>query len=546
MTRQTLAQQVTAGQSCRLDMQRSDWLAQAFRTEALSGLKLATQGRLVSLAVIAVLLVWLVPTPGLYYFEALLLIFVGLGIIHYWFSRSHLGQSWQDYVFVVLDFALLTFAVFVPNPLALVSQPPQMALRTDPIVYYFLLIAARALSYSPRLMLWAGLTSGLCWSAGVLWLLSLPDTLTQWQPSLRLPAARHLDPHFVNMDLWLQDLVLLLLVAWVLAAVVRRSRLLVVRQATVARERANLARYFSPNVLDEVTGSDAPLATVRKHEVAILFADIVGFTRLCETMPPEHVMAFLREFHARIEAQVFRFGGTLDKFIGDAVMASFGAPRPGAQDATSALRCARAILHAMAEWNRHREATGEVPIRIGIGLHYGPAVIGDVGSERCAAFAVIGDTTNTTSRLQTLTRHLQADIVASQTLLEAVYCETPQAEAELRGFADAGRQAIRGRQNAIHVWTLTAGSDHACLQGACPSNQREAKFPLETRLLGHELTGMRHQVPQHRTSFAHQWTHLQPMPHLCIAQVDPKGPNDQDVRCLHDHIPACTVRSQAD
>ena len=99
-----------------------------------------------------------------------------------------------------------------------------------------------------------------------------------------------------------------------------------------------------------------------------------------------------------------------------------------------------------------------MPIRIGIGIHYGPAVMGDVGSERCAAFAVIGDTTNTTSRLQSLTRSLQADIVASQTLLDAAQRETPDDQTLLDGFHDAGWQTIRGRQKAMHVRVLSLSS----------------------------------------------------------------------------------------
>jgi adenylate cyclase len=395
-----------------------------------------------------------------YYYEVLLGLFAILGVVHYVLRWKHFERFWLSYVFVALDFALLTFTLFVPNPLAIDKGPPQMALRHDPIVYYFLLIAAVAFSYSPSLMLWAGIAAAVSWSMGVLWLLSLPETFTTAAHAPHTRAAQriaaHLEPHFVDTDLWIQDLVLLLLVSGVLAFVVRRSRRLVVRQAEAARERANLARYFSPNVLDEVRGASGPLTTVRKHEVAILFADIVGFTRLCEIMAPENVMELLREYHARLEEQVFRFGGTLDKFIGDAVMASFGAPHPGLQDATDALRCARAMLHSVGEWNHERAALGAPPIRIGIGVHYGPAVMGDVGSARCAAFAVIGDTTNTTSRLQSLTRTLRADVVTSQALMAAVRREIPEAaEHECHGFADAGPQAIRGREKAIHVWTLT-------------------------------------------------------------------------------------------
>jgi adenylate cyclase len=196
------------------------------------------------------------------------------------------------------------------------------------------------------------------------------------------------------------------------------------------------------------------MTAVRKHEVAILFADIVGFTTLAETMPPEEVMELLRAYHSRMEAEVFRFGGTLDKFIGDAVMASFGAPRRGIRDATDGLRCAHAMLQSIEEWNRERDSRGEASIRIGIGLHYGPAVMGDVGSKRCAAFAVIGDTTNTTSRLQSLTRSLDTDMVVSHALVDAVRWEMPQAQDELTGLADLGPQPIRGRAQPLTVWGL--------------------------------------------------------------------------------------------
>jgi len=432
----------------------------AFRNETLSGLQLATRGRLVSLAVVAVLLFYLVHRPAVYYYHILIVILALLGIIQYGLSRKGV-RPWVIDGFIALDFFVLTFIIFSPNPLDTSSVPLQSRFRNDPIVYYFMLLSCVALNFSPRRMLLAGISAGLSWTAGAFWLLTLPGTSSPWNHPPNLTAEQdfveHLAPLFVDTHMWVQDLIILLLVSGVLALVVRRSRQLVIRQAEATRQRASLARYFSPNVLDEVMDSVGPL-TVRKYDVAILFADIVGFTSLCETMAPENVMELLRNYHTRLEAEVFRFGGTLDKFIGDAVMASFGAPRPGPQDATQSVRCARAMLTTMAAWNVQRELAGEVPLRIGIGIHYGPAVMGDVGSERCAAFAVIGDTTNTTSRLQSLTRSLQADIVASQTLLDAAQRETPDDQTLLDGFHDAGWQTIRGRQKAMHVRVLSLSS----------------------------------------------------------------------------------------
>lgn len=264
-----------------------------FRRETLSGLKLATIGRLVSLSVVAILLCFLMPIQFVYYYHILLVIFVLFGITQYVLMLKGLG-SWVVDVFIALDFALLTFTLFSPNPLDTSSIPLQFRLRHDPIVYYFLLLSSVAFSFSPRRMLWAGISAGLGWTAGVFWLMTLPGTVMPWNQTQHMTAEKfylmHLDPLFVDTDMWLQDLILLLLVSGILAMVVRRSRQLVIRQAEAMRHRASLARYFSPNVLDEVMDSVGPLDTVRKYDVAILFADIVGFTQLCETMPPEHVI----------------------------------------------------------------------------------------------------------------------------------------------------------------------------------------------------------------------------------------------------------------
>jgi adenylate cyclase len=451
----TNAQDITSPHAL---LPQPDSFQQVFRTEALAGLKLATLGRVVSLLVVGGLLLYIVPLPEVFYYELLLVIFLILGLGYYRLSSSRFSRAWLGYAFISLDYLLLTYTVFVPNPWAAHALPCPMTIRHGPIVYYFLLMAAIAFSYSPNHMLWAGLSSAASWSLGIAWLLAQPGTLTSLDMQASQSFADHvaiaLDPHYVDLDMAVQNGVLLLLIAGLLSVVVRRSRHLVIHQTEVVRERANLARYFSPNVLDEVASADGPLTAVRKHEVAILFADIVGFTTLAETMPPEEVMELLRAYHSRMEAEVFRFGGTLDKFIGDAVMASFGAPRRGAHDATDGLRCAHAMLAAIEAWNQERHRRRETPIRIGIGLHYGPAVMGDVGSERCAAFAVIGDTTNTTSRLQSLTRSLDTDMVVSHALVEAVCREMPGAQNELVGLSDLGPQPIRGRAQPLPVWGL--------------------------------------------------------------------------------------------
>src|SRR5262249_39187238 len=217
------------------------------------------------------------------------------------------------------------------------------------------------------------------------------------------------------------------------------------------RARGNLARYFSPKVVDTLAERDEPLGHVRRQAVGVLFADLVGFTTMAEAMTPEEVMAMLRAFHGRMEAEVFRHRGCLEKFIGDALLATFGVPDVGARDGTDALACAREMLAALASWNREREAAGQAPLRMGVGLHFGPVVLGDIGSERSMAFATVGDTINVASRLQSLTRDLHTTLVVSGALASRVRKEAAQLSL-LDGLTNRGPHALRGHHATVEVW----------------------------------------------------------------------------------------------
>jgi adenylate cyclase len=199
---------------------------------------------------------------------------------------------------------------------------------------------------------------------------------------------------------------------------------------------------------------DEPLGAVRRQTVAVLFVDIVGFTRMAELMPPETVVTMLRGFHDRMTAQIFACGGTVETYIGDAIFAVFGLPSETPQDPLNALRCAEGMIAALHGWNDERVREGEPPLDIGIGLNYGPAVIGDVGSKHSLSFTVIGDTVNTANRLQGLTRVLSTPVVIGDSVVTAVKM-LPRANGEdpLARLCDGGEQTLRGRAGAVRIWT---------------------------------------------------------------------------------------------
>ncbi len=220
------------------------------------------------------------------------------------------------------------------------------------------------------------------------------------------------------------------------------------------RARNNLSRYFSPNIVELLAAQDAPLGAVRRETVTVLFADIVGFTRMAEAMSPEAVMTMLREFHARMTARIFDCGGTIDKYVGDAIVAVFGVPTASADDAANALDCAERMLEALDSWNEERETRGETRLAIGIGLNCGPAVVGDVGSEHGMSFTVIGDTVNTTARLQALTRTFETSLVVGDSVVKAVQALHPEVAVRLvEHLDDRGEHTLRGRVVPVHLWT---------------------------------------------------------------------------------------------
>jgi adenylate cyclase len=203
------------------------------------------------------------------------------------------------------------------------------------------------------------------------------------------------------------------------------------------------SRYVAREVVDEILKHPDRLAlTGERRDVTVLFCDIRGFTATTETMRPEDVVELLNQFYDLMIETTFKYDGTLDKFLGDGVMAIFGAPLYRADHAVMAARTALAMQAAVAQLSASRVAAGKTPVSVGIGLNAGEAIAGTVGTSERMEYTVIGDCVNLAARLQ-------ARAAPGQILVAADTC------ARLNGVISGralGRLAFKGKEDLVDVW----------------------------------------------------------------------------------------------
>ncbi|CUH51096.1 adenylate/guanylate cyclase domain-containing protein [Shimia marina] len=425
------------------------------------GLDLSVKVRWVAMSVIGVFLLCVAPWPQVFYYEFILFL---LCVNGWWIRRmGRVGRSRTELFLIFVDLLLMVVGIIGPNPIGLDDWPQAMQYRFGNFNYMFLILAVGTLAYSWRTVVAIGVWTAMMWAAALglsLWLTepvpgmseAVKAALPGWPDLFRL-----IDPNEFNIQLRLQEMVVFVLVAVTLGLNARRFNLLLRSNAALERERTNLSRYFSPNVVEELSQNDEPLKQIRNHDIAVLFVDIVGFTEFAALRRPEEVIETLRDFHGLMEQAVFAHEGTLDKYLGDGLMVTFGTPSPSDHDAQNALRCVRQMMHDVDVWNDARIARGQPPLRVGFGAHYGPAVLADIGANRLE-FAVVGNTVNVASRLESMTRGLNARLVISDAMRTEVLKEG--GDACLTGLQKFSDQDVRGVAEKLTVWAFARPENH--------------------------------------------------------------------------------------
>jgi adenylate cyclase len=451
---------VAGSSTSTLGERRRDRLRWLLRKVERDGARLQFWAAMLAIATIALVVAVIFPWDiRLAYTEAVLCVFLLISTVHYRLALRSRNPDRLGFITGTLQIGLLTLFLVAPNPFVETELPPAMALRESGFRFLMIFVCLGALTLSVRLVLWLGLAAALAWGTAVLWVAMQPGSIVAMggfrNLGLEERLALYFDPHFVDLIDQAVNVVAMLIIGGILAAIVARSTRLAERYTIAERARFNLARHFSPNMVDELATADYPFGPVRRQDVAVIFSDIVGFTHYSQAHAAEHVFDLLRQFHRRMEKVVFAHSGTVDNYMGDCIMATFGVPRAAGDDAARAIQCTKAMREELRSWNAERQAAGEEPVDVRVGCQFGPVVLGAIGSERIMSFAVVGDTCNVASRLEAVCRDLDAAICLGAEVVEAA--RRAGREDLTAGLKDHGNILVRGRSAPVHVWIAPLG-----------------------------------------------------------------------------------------
>lgn len=313
-------------------------------------------------------------------------------------NRRKLTPVWL-YLSILADTALVTFLIWSFH--VQYQHSLAFSLKAPTFVYYFLFLALRCLRYEAKYVLAAGAASITAWT-----------TLLVLAVRSGAPVTHNFADYILSEQILVgaevDKLVLMALVTGVLAYSVHRSRQLLNRAVLETQKRAQLTRFFSPHVADTI------LDQKHAHEPgkgklttgAILSIDMRGFSKLSTTATPEEVLGILNEYHERMVGVIFKNRGSVDKYMGDGILAHFGVADTNPAFAADLLRAIENMVEAGAEWNQRRAAEGKAPLGFGFAAATGPVIFGAIGNQEKLELTVIGEAVNLASKLEKHTKRV--------------------------------------------------------------------------------------------------------------------------------------------
>ncbi len=251
----------------------------------------------------------------------------------------------------------------------------------------------------------------------------------------------------------MDKIIAILVVTAVLSVALVRARRLLVRSVVEEAAARDLSRFFAPEIAARIIGAESQIRAGygEAREASILTIDIRGFTKLANTLPPSDLIGVLVDYESRMVPVIQAHGGCIDKFLGDGILATFGAAAPSETHAADALRALEAVVAAADEWNRERRDSGLQTLRIGAAVATGRVVFGAVGDDTRLEYTVIGDPVNLATKLE---KHNKVGETRALSALDAFELAVEQGYAPAGQVERVGPLHILGAEAPVEIVVL--------------------------------------------------------------------------------------------
>jgi adenylate cyclase len=321
--------------------------------------------------------------------------YVGFTLLRLAVSYRTSLPDWFLYLSIVIDMALLFVLIWSFH--LQYEQPPSFYLKAPTLLYVFIFIALRALRFEVRFVVAAGVTASVGWSLLVAYVLFAdPD-----DPMITRNFVEYMTSNAVLLGAEFDKIISILTVTAILAMAIVRARNLLVASVADSAAARDLSRFFSPEVARKIVeAEEIGVGAGESRDAAILFLDLRGFTPLTERYAPDQVMRLLADYQAVMVPVIRRHGGSIDKFVGDGIMATFGAADVTDRYAAQALACVDELMDVAARWQRRLEAEGRPVVPVNGAVATGRIVFGAVGEKDRLEYTVIGDAVNLAAKLE--------------------------------------------------------------------------------------------------------------------------------------------------
>ena len=316
-----------------------------------------------------------------------------------WSHQGHL-PGWSVGISAILDILLLMALIWSFH--LRYDQPPSFYLKAPTILYVFIFIALRALRFEARFVILTGFAACLGWGALMLYVLkSNPQ-----DSMITRDYVAYMTSNAILLGAEFDKIISILMVTIIIAVSLFRAKRLLVRAVSEQAAAQELSRFFAPEVAAKIKGSDQEIraGTGEMRDAAILNLDMRGFTRFAANASPDEAMSLLADYQSQMVPAVRKHGGSIDKFLGDGIMATFGASKPSETYAADALRALEESIAVAANWQADRRARDLPCPAVNGSLATGSILFGAVGDEARLEYTVIGDAVNLSAKLEKMNK----------------------------------------------------------------------------------------------------------------------------------------------